>query len=137
VLISDSAAWGAGVVNEEYTGHWQIPGYWYSLMLLVEPVVDEMVVKAAGHVRTSILAPATSDPCCAQSRSSVVARLWRAVMTAFCCRLRVRNIARVSQSQVMNARASGLSNSIGCARTHPATRHWTQLQVSVPVSCLA
>ena len=56
---------------------------------------------------------------------------------AFWRRLRVRSIAHVSQSQVMNVRASDLSNSTVCARTHPATRHSTRLQVSGPVSCLA
>jgi len=55
---------------------------------------------------------------------------------AFCSRPHVRNIARGSQSQVMSAHAYDLSNWSGCARTHLATRHLTQLQVSAQVSCL-
>jgi hypothetical protein len=124
-------------VNEEYTERWQIPGCWCSRMLLVESVGGVMAAKAADHENILILVLATSGPCCAQSRPSVVAHLWRMVMMAFCCRPRVRNTARVSQSRVMNVRASDLSNSTGYARTHPATKHLTRSQASVRVSCLA
>jgi hypothetical protein len=124
-------------VNAGYTARWQIPGYWCSRMLLVESVGGVMAAKAADHGNISILVLAISDPYCARSRSSVVARLWKMVTMAFCYRLRVRSIARVSQSQGMNVRASDPSSSTGHARTHPATKHLTQLQVSVPVSYLA
>ena len=106
-------------------------------MLLVESVGGAMAAKAADHGNISILAVATLGPYCAQSRSSVAARLWKMVTMAFCCRLHVRSIARVWQSQVMNARASDLSSWTGHAHTHPATKHLTLLQVSVPASYLA
>jgi len=105
-------------------------------MSLVVSVADEMVVKAAGRGSILILVPATFAPYCAQSRSSVAVRPWRTAMMVFCYRLHVRNTAHVWRSQVMNARASDLSNSTGYARTHPVTRHLTQLQVSDQESCL-
>lgn len=124
-------------MSAECTGRWQTPGYWCSRMLLVEPLVDETVAKVADREKTSILVPAISDPCCARNRLSVVAHLWKTAMMAFCYRLRVRSIARVSQSQAMNVHASDLSNSTGYARTHRATKHLTLSRALGQVSCLA
>jgi hypothetical protein len=70
-------------VNAGYTARWQIPGYWCSRMLLVESVGGVMAAKAADHGNISILVLAISDPYCARSRSSVVARLWKMVTMAF------------------------------------------------------